>query len=100
MLDANAGNVMTLAASVGLPRLGLAIQAVVGVLTAEGINAADDAAADDAESTTDQDAAPDGTMLRDCEAERKRSLFAADPVRRSTPSCVPVCQSVFFCACT
>lgn len=96
VLDANAGNVMTLAASVGLPRLGLAIQAVVGVLTAEGINAADDAAADDAESTTDQDAAPDGTMLRDCEAERKRSLFAADPVRRSTPSCVPVCQSVFF----
>ena len=94
-LDHNGGNVMALAASVALPRLGLAIRSVIGVLTAEGIDAADEAADDAAaaaagrggERTTDEDAVADGTALRDCAAERKRALFAADPVR---------CRPCFF----
>ena len=101
-----AGGVASLAASVALPRLGLAVRAVVGVLTAEGINAADDAAADTAAAVQAANAASnggvggggggggegarvkedtallqDGTVLRDCAAERKRALFARDPVR-------------------
>ena len=100
------GGVASLAASVALPRLGLAVRAVVGVLTAEGISAADDAAADTAAAVQAANAASnggvggggggggegarvkedtallqDGTVLRDCAAERKRALFARDPVR-------------------
>ena len=96
-LEHNGGNMMTLAASVALPRLGLAIRSVVGVLTAEGIDAADEAADDAAAAaaglaggrTTDEDAVTDGSALRDCAAERKRALFAADPVRRRVPCACP-----------
>ena len=92
--SANGGgnDAASLAASLALPRLGLAVRAVVGVLSDEGTNAAEaageaasEAAAAQSSGTGEDTAGAAGAVdegsLRDCEAERRRALFAADPVR-------------------
>lgn len=83
----NCGGAASLAASLALPRLGLAVRAVVAVLSDEGTIAAEAAgeaaseAAAAASSGAGEGSGVEEGSLRDCEAERRRALFAADPVR-------------------
>lgn len=59
-------------AMLALPRLGLAVRGVASVVGAE-------ASAEGGSSDGVGDNALDGASFRDCDAERRRALFAADP---------------------